>query len=188
MKKYRYEIILFTVDAICMILELIASRILSPYFGNSNLVWTSVIGIILLSSSIGNYFGGKIADKEDVTKNLKMILAISALTILIIPLIKDQIIINIIQMIIDIKIGAILATVFLFFIPSFFMGLLTPIIVKLKLNSLDTAGEVSGRINAIATRRDTIYIFCLPPFINVTIEYPYLDIICLNICTRHVRI
>ena len=151
MKKYRYEIILFTVDAICMILELIASRILSPYFGNSNLVWTSVIGIILLSSSIGNYFGGKIADKEDVTKNLKMILAISALTILIIPLIKDQIIINIIQMIIDIKIGAILATVFLFFIPSFFMGLLTPIIVKLKLNSLDTAGEVSGRINAIAT-------------------------------------
>lgn len=151
MKKYRYETILFIVDAICMILELIASRILSPYFGNSNLVWTSVIGIILLSSSIGNYFGGKIADKEYVTKKLKMILAVSAVTILLIPLIKDKIIISIIQIILDIKLGAILATVFLFFIPSFFMGLLTPIIVKLKLDSLETAGEVSGRINAIAT-------------------------------------
>ena len=49
MKKYRTEIILFVVEAICMILELVASRILSPYFGSSNLVWTSVIGIILAS-------------------------------------------------------------------------------------------------------------------------------------------
>lgn len=151
MRKYRYEIILFIVDAICMILELIASRILSPYFGNSNFVWTSVIGIILLSSSIGNYIGGKIADKEDSVKNLKRILVLSAITILIIPLIKDQIIINIANIIFDIKIGAVLATILLFFIPSFFMGLLTPIIVKLKLDSLETAGEVSGRINAIAT-------------------------------------
>lgn len=58
-KKYRYEIIIFIIDAICMIMELIASRLLSPYFGNSNVVWTSVIGIILLSSSVGNYFGRK---------------------------------------------------------------------------------------------------------------------------------
>ena len=59
MKEHRFEIIIFTIDAICMILELIASRLLSPYFGNSNIVWTSVIGIILLSSSIGNYLGRK---------------------------------------------------------------------------------------------------------------------------------
>ena len=66
--NYRYEIIIFVVDAICMILELIASRLLSPYFGSSNIVWTSVIGIILLSSSLGNYIGGKIADRENKEK------------------------------------------------------------------------------------------------------------------------
>ncbi len=49
MKKYRFEIILFVVEAICMILELVASRALAPYFGSSNFVWTSVIGIILAS-------------------------------------------------------------------------------------------------------------------------------------------
>ena len=59
MKKYRFELIIFVIEAICMIVELIASRLLSPYFGNSNIVWTSVIGIILLSSSIGNYLGRK---------------------------------------------------------------------------------------------------------------------------------
>ena len=71
MKKIRYDIIIFFVNAICMILELVASRVLSPYFGSSNLVWTAVIGIILLSSSIGNYYGGIIADKKDVNNNEK---------------------------------------------------------------------------------------------------------------------
>ena len=66
--KYRLEIIIFIVDAIYMILELIASRLLSPYFGNSNLVWTSIIGIILLSNSLGNYLGGFAADKKEQTK------------------------------------------------------------------------------------------------------------------------
>jgi hypothetical protein len=64
MKKYKLEIVLFVINGIYMILELIASRLLSPYFGSSNLVWTSIIGIILLSNSIGNYIGGKIADKN----------------------------------------------------------------------------------------------------------------------------
>ena len=57
-KKYKIEIILFVVNSIYMILELIASRLLSPYFGSTNIVWTSIIGIILLSTSIGNYVGG----------------------------------------------------------------------------------------------------------------------------------
>ena len=52
MKKIKYEFIVFLLGAIYMILELVCSRVLAPYFGTSNLVWTSVIGIILLSSSI----------------------------------------------------------------------------------------------------------------------------------------
>ena len=68
MKKYKFEIIIFIVNAVYMILELIASRILSPYFGSSSIVWTSVIGIIMLSSSIGNYIGGIIADNLESRK------------------------------------------------------------------------------------------------------------------------
>lgn len=151
MKKYRYETIIFTVDAICMILELIASRVISPYFGNSNIVWTSVIGIILLSSSIGNYLGGLIADKKEVNKSLKIILMLTALSIFIIPILQRNVLIFISQAISDIKIGAVLAAIILFFVPSLLMGVLTPIIVKLKLDSMETAGKVAGRITAIAT-------------------------------------
>ena len=151
MKKYKFEIIIFIVEAVCMILELVASRILSPYFGNTNIVWTSVIAIILLSSSIGNYLGGKIADKENQTKSLKYILLISAIFIFLIPIIQENVILNIVQIINNIKIGAIISTIFLFLIPSICLGLIPPIILKLKLDSINNAGKVSGKINAIAT-------------------------------------
>ena len=151
MKKYRIEIILFVVEAICMILELVASRILAPYFGSSNLVWTSVIGIILASGSIGNYLGGIVADKPGVNKKFKIILYISAVLILAIPFIQNPIIEGLSILINDIRIGAIISTILLFFLPSVFLGFLVPMVQKLKITDLETSGEVSGKVYALAT-------------------------------------
>lgn len=151
MKKYKFEFIILIVNAIYMILELIASRLLSPYFGNTTIVWTSVIGIILLSSSIGNYIGGIIADKEKLQKAIKLILLSSGIMVLIIPLIQSSVLDFMLNNIHDIKIGAILSTILLFFIPSMLIGLLSPIVIKLKIDDLKNAGKVSGKISAIAT-------------------------------------
>ena len=151
MKKYRLQIIIFLVNAVYMILELIASRILSPYFGSSNVVWTSVIGIILLSSSVGNYIGGIIADKNNTKKNVKTILLIAGIVILLILLLQNPLLKFISSSISSIKIGAIISTIFLFFIPSMIIGFLSPIMIKLLLEDLSDAGKTSGRIYAIGT-------------------------------------
>lgn len=151
MKKYRFEIILFIVEAICMILELVASRILAPYFGSSNLVWTSVIGIILASGSVGNYWGGIVADKPEVNKKFKFILAMSSIMILIIPFVQTETIEAIATVFSDIRIGAIISTIILFFLPSLFLGFLVPMVQKLKIKNLETTGEISGKVYALAT-------------------------------------
>ena len=151
LKKYRYEFIIFCVEAVCMILELVASRVLSPFFGSSNAVWTSIIGIILLSSSLGNYLGGKIADKKNIQKNLKLILGICSIFILVIPFIQNGILNFFIKHITDTRVGAVLGALSLFFIPSAFIGLITPIILKLKLKNLNQAGATSGKIYALST-------------------------------------
>ena len=151
MKKYRLEFVLFIVDTIYMILELIASRLLSPYFGNSNLVWTSIIGIILLSNSIGNFIGGKIADKDCSKKNLKFILKISGIVVFLIPFVQESVLAFTSSLISSIKIGAILSAILLFFIPSMLFGFFSPIIIKLKMNDLENAGQTSGKLYAIAT-------------------------------------
>lgn len=151
MKKYRFEIILFVVNAVYMILELVASRVLSPYFGNTNLVWTSVIGIILLSSSIGNYIGGILADKKKIVEKLKTVLIFSFVSVMFIPFIETPIILSVSKIFSDIKIGAIMSTILLFFIPSLLIGVLSPIILKLKIDSIENVGKTSGKISAIAT-------------------------------------
>ena len=150
-RKYRYEFIIFVINAVGMILELVASRVLSPYFGSSNIVWTSIIGIILLSGSIGNYLGGKIADKECKEENLKIILLMSAVFIFFIPLYQEDVLNRIIRIVSNIKAGAVLGTTILFLIPSVFLGMVTPIILKLKLNSLDNAGKTTGNLYALST-------------------------------------
>ena len=155
-KKYKLEIVLFIVNAIYMILELIAQRILSPYFGSTNLVWTSVIGVILLSTSVGNYLGGKIADKskednQKLEKNIIISIIISGLLVWMIPITQRFFITTITSFISNIKIGAIIATLILFFLPSMFIGTMSPIIIKRKMNKLENVGRTSGNIYAIAT-------------------------------------
>ena len=159
MKKYRYEIIIFVVDAIVMILELVASRLLSPYFWNSNIVWTSVIWIILLSSSLWSYLGWKIADKKDKERSLKIILIATALIIFLIPFVQKFVLTSIASNIPSIKLWAILSTILIFFIPSFCMGTVNPIILKLKLGSLSTAWKTAGKISAIWTVGSIIWTF-----------------------------
>ena len=151
-KEYKLEIILFFIEAICMILELLASRVLSPYFGSTNIVWTSVIGIILLSSSLGNYIGGKIADKKgNLTDKLKNIITTAGLFVLVIPLAQKAVLDAVKQTGMDIRLGAICGTIILFFIPNLFLGFLIPIVLKLKLEKVEDTGKISGRIYAIST-------------------------------------
>lgn len=46
-----------------MAIELGASRLLAPYFSSSQIVWTVIIGTIMIAMAIGNVWGGRAADK-----------------------------------------------------------------------------------------------------------------------------
>ena len=176
LKRQQYKIFIFIIEAICMILELCASRVLSPYFGNSNIVWTSVIGIILLSSSIGNYIGGKIADRKKLKEHLKIILFCAAVFVFLIPISQKFILEGLSKNISDIKIGAILGTLLMFFIPSLYLGCINPIIIKLNLKDINTAGEITGKVYAVATVGGIVGtflggFFLVPNFGSVQILY-----------------
>lgn len=65
LSRKSLKITIFLTEIVCMVLELCASYLFSPFFGNSHNVWTGIIGVILLSNSIGNYIGGRLAEKKD---------------------------------------------------------------------------------------------------------------------------
>ena len=72
------EFVVFVSGAVVMILELVASRLLAPYVGTSLVVWTSLIGVILGSLSLGYWWGGRLADRRPEPRMLSLILLAAA--------------------------------------------------------------------------------------------------------------
>ncbi len=134
-----------------MILELTGSRVLAPYLGTSLITWTSLIGIILGSLSLGYYFGGQISDKKANYQTFSYILLLSAIFISLTALIKEPFLNFLQTSFSDIRISTILATIFLFSPASIMMGMVSPYAVKLKMNNLAECGSTVGKLYAIST-------------------------------------
>ena len=73
-KLYLYLTEFFSGMAV-MAVELGASRLLAPYFSSSQIVWTIIIGTIMIAMAIGNVMGGKWSDRDpDPAKLFRRIL------------------------------------------------------------------------------------------------------------------
>ncbi len=161
MKIYKYilEITVFLCGAVVMIFELVGSRVLGPYFGTSIFVWTSLIGIILGSLSLGYYLGGKIADKNPHFNNLSLIVFLSAVFIGSTIVIKSFLLIFLQTSVSDIRVSSIIASLILFSPASILLGMVSPYAAKLKLDSLNTSGKTIGNLYAISTAGSIIGTF-----------------------------
>ena len=153
MKKYKLEITVFLCGALSMVLELIASRILSPYVGSSNLVWTVIIGIMLTSMSLGYWLGGRVADKnkENDIYILAKHLLIAAIATSCISILETVFVNVLAEYINQLIIVSLISATVLFGIPSFLLASISPIAVKLKNNGQNNIGTTSGKISSLST-------------------------------------
>jgi MFS family permease len=133
-----------------LVLELVAGRILAPTVGVSLYTWTAVIGVVLAGISLGSWIGGKIADRRPGRSVLSLQFLLSA-TASALVLVFDS---NLDSVAAPFSWPTIWQVVWLstivFFLPSVLIGTITPMIIKLSLNSLEVTGRVVGRIRAAA--------------------------------------
>src|ERR687893_636345 len=59
--------------------EMAASRVLAPYFGNSLFVWGALIGVVLTGLSVGYWAGGALADRLPAARLLFAVIGLGAL-------------------------------------------------------------------------------------------------------------
>ncbi len=149
------ELIVFLCGAVVMVFELTGSRILAPYLGNSIYVWSSLIGVILGSLSLGYWYGGRLADKKADYKTFSTIIFISALFLLLMNLLKDPFL-NFVVKVSDknsfnLRWTSLIVVFLLFSVPSILLGMVSPYAVKLKLKDLKTTGRAVGNLYAIST-------------------------------------
>ncbi len=150
-KKSILEITVFICGALVMIFEIIGSRILSPFIGTSTYIWTSLIGVILASLSLGYWLGGRLADRRPDVKVLASVIFIAGGLISLTVLIKDVLLSMIAAASISIELKAVVASLLLFAPASVCLGFVTPFAVRLKMTSVENTGRTVGRLYALST-------------------------------------
>src|SRR3989344_3582806 len=141
----------FIVGTTTMILELAGSRIVAPYFGTTIFTWTSLIGVILGSLSIGYWLGGKLADRKVSLRILSILLFANSLLCLCIYFLSNEILHFIFLHFKQISSGALVSSTVLFTLPSIIFGMIVPYVAKFKITSLHTSGKAVGNLYAIST-------------------------------------
>ena len=138
--------IVFVASACTLILELVAGRIMAPYVGVSLYTWTSIIGVVLAGISLGNYLGGKIADRWGSRRTLGTLLFLSGLFSL--SILATMSFLDAMPFRLSLVPKILFLSVVIFFPPSCILGTISPVIVKLTLENLKEAGNVVGKIYA----------------------------------------
>jgi hypothetical protein len=158
-------------------------------FGTSNLVWASIIGLILIYLTIGYFIGGNWADRSLYPETMYAILAWGAFASGLVPFIARPVLsfasdafdlLNV-----GVLFGSFAAVLILFIVPVTLLGTISPFAIRLAIRDSRQAGRVSGQIYAISTLGSFVGTFLpvliLIPLIGTTYTFWYLWILILII-------
>ncbi len=155
-----------------MAVELGASRLLAPYFSSSQIVWTIIIGTIMIAMALGNLYGGRAADKDPDPAPLYRRILIAAIWIAAIPVLGKYVILGVSGLLIFtistnfLVAAAFISCIVLFVFPLFLLGTVTPSLVRAATDSLDEGGRTVGRLGACNTVGSILGTF-LPTFVTI---------------------
>ncbi|HET9906548.1 MAG TPA: fused MFS/spermidine synthase [Anaerolineales bacterium] len=169
MKRY----ILFTVfisGMTTLASELAAARLIGNVFGTSNIVWASIIGLILIYLTFGYFLGGKWADANPTPVAMYRVLAWGAFTLGLIPFIAGPVLRYAASAFDSLQVGILgasfVAVLVLFIVPITLLGTISPFAIRLSVDDTARAGQTSGQIYAISTLGSFIGTF-LPTLVTI---------------------
>ncbi len=135
--------------------ELSASRLLDPFFGNSLIIWATIIGLMLLYLTVGYFIGGRWADRDPRPSTLFQITAWGAFLIGLIPLISAPVlrwsIAGFASYDVGILASSFLGVLILFSLPITLLGTVSPFAIRLALSDVQHGGHTAGSIYALST-------------------------------------
>jgi spermidine synthase len=130
--------ILFISGGAVLALELLASRILTPYFGVSLYIWTGILSITLVALALGYWLGGRLATSSGagggvagLAQRFALMPAIAAFAIVAACLVYPHVFPLLAAS--DLVLGAFAACVVLLFVPLVAASAMNPLLVAILL-------------------------------------------------------
>jgi spermidine synthase len=149
------ELLVFVVGSASLGAEIAAARLMAPFFGASTIVWANVIGVVLVSLSVGYWLGGRFADRHPHRRGLCMLVLIAALAVGAVPFVADPFLDVSVDALEDVQagafVGSLIAVSVLVAPPVMLLGAVSPYAIRLAVERIEEAGAVAGRIYAIST-------------------------------------
>jgi len=131
--------------------ELLGGRLLAPSFGSSIYVWGALIAIFMLALSLGYLAGGRYSQRSPGLAKLGLLLALAAITALPVLPLSGTPLENLAIAVPDPRFGSLAAAALLFFIPTFFSGMVSPYCVRLLIDDEATSGRRAGQLYFVST-------------------------------------
>lgn len=135
--------------AIVMVVEVLGSRVIGPFFGVSLFVWTSLITVTLVALALGYAFGGWMADRTDSPDTLYAIVLAAGLCVLAVPLLQTAVLKACVGL--GLRLGSLLASAVLFGPALFLLGCVSPFLVRLVAREMENLGRTVGGLYALST-------------------------------------
>jgi spermidine synthase len=150
--------------------ELAAGRLIGNVFGTSNIVWASIIGLILIYLTFGYFLGGKWADANPTPGAMYRVLAWGAFTLGLVPYIAGPVLRSAASAFEFLQVGILgasfVAVLVLLLVPITLLGTISPFAIRLSVDDTSRAGQTSGQIYAISTLGSFIGTF-LPTLVTI---------------------
>jgi hypothetical protein len=134
-----------------MAVELLGGRLLAPTFGSSIYVWGAIITVFMLALSLGYLAGGRWSMREPSVRRLGIILIVAAATVLPLIMFANDMLDAMAVAVPDPRFGSLLGATVLFFVPTFFSGMISPYAVRLLVQDQANSGRHAGQLYFVST-------------------------------------
>jgi MFS family permease len=141
----------FLAGAVLLCVEIAASRVLAPFFGNSLFVWGALIGVVLAGLAVGYWIGGTLADRFPRAEVLVAAIALGAAAVLAIPFLDQTVLEAVTSWDPGVRANPLVASALLFGPPSVVLASVTPIAVRLRARDRAHFGRTAGRLFSVST-------------------------------------
>ncbi len=135
--------------ALVMVIEVLGSRVIGPFYGVSLFVWTSLITVTLVALALGYVAGGIIADRKTDPAWLYGILLMAGLAVLVIPVLRLPVL-KACQPL-GLRAGAFASSLLLFGPSLFLLGCVSPYVIKIAAREMKNIGRTVGILYAVST-------------------------------------
>jgi spermidine synthase len=145
------NIIIFVSGAVLMALEIVGSRVLAPYFGNSIFVWGSLISVVLAALSAGYFWGGRLSEKNPSFAKLLLLLLVPGVMIFFLPFFYPAVNLWVAETDFGVRANPLIVSAIYFLVPGIFLGTVSPYAIRLAATTLSTVGSTAGTLYALST-------------------------------------